>query len=108
VAAKQLAGQGIDVEVIDLRSLNPYDWAAIATSVQKTSRVVVAYEDSISWGYGAEIAARIAKELFEYLDAPVNRVAAKDCFVSYTPEVEEYTLPQVDDVVQCIRETAIY
>jgi len=108
VAANQLAGQGIDVEVIDLRSLNPYDWEAIAASVQKTSRVVVAYEDSISWGYGAEIAARIAKELFEYLDAPVNRVAAKDCFVSYTPEVEEFTLPQIDDVAQAIAETAAY
>jgi 2-oxoisovalerate dehydrogenase E1 component len=108
VAAKQLAAQGIDVEVIDLRSLNPYDWNAIAASVQKTSRVVVAYEDSISWGYGAEIAARIAKELFEYLDAPVNRVAAKDCFVSYTPEVEEYTLPQTNDVLRAIQETAAY
>ena len=76
VAAKEAATQGISVEVIDLRSLNPYDWEAIATSVKKTSKVIVAYEDSQSWGYGAEIAARIADELFEYLDAPVKRVAA--------------------------------
>jgi 2-oxoisovalerate dehydrogenase E1 component len=108
VAAKQAAEQGVEVEVIDLRSLNPYDWKAIERSVKKTNRVIVAYEDSISWGYGAEIAARIASDLFDYLDAPVRRVAALDCFVSYTPDVEDATLPQIDDVLKAIKEIAAY
>ncbi len=108
LAAQQLAQEGIDVEVIDLRSLNPYDWAAIANSVRKTSRALVVYEDMISWGYGAEIAARIGQELFSELDAPVTRVAARDCFVSYTPEVEDFTLPQVTDIARAIRELVRY
>ncbi|QQS45305.1 MAG: dehydrogenase E1 component subunit alpha/beta [Acidobacteriota bacterium] len=108
VAARQAADEDIDVEVIDLRSLNPYDWNAIEKSIRKTSRVVVAYEDSISWGYGAEIAARIADELFEYLDAPVRRVAALDCFVSYAPDVEDATLPQTEDVLRAIRDLVAY
>ena len=87
------------VEVIDLRSLAPYDWAAIEKSVRKTSKVMVAYEDTLSFGYGAEIAARIADELFEYLDAPVKRVAAKDTWVAYAPTLEDHILPQVDDLV---------
>jgi len=108
VAARQAADDGLDVEVIDLRSLNPYDWNAIVRSIKKTSRVIVAYEDMISWGYGAEIAARIADELFDYLDAPVKRVAALDCFVAYAPDVEDATLPQVDDVLRAIHDTAAY
>src|SRR5262245_9772560 len=108
VAAKQAAKQDIEVEVIDLRSLNPYDWKAIEQSVKKTNRVIVAYEDSISWGYGAEIAARIATELFDYLDAPVRRVAALDCFVSYAPDVEDAILPQTDDVLEAIHDIAAY
>ena len=108
VAAKQAAEQNINVEVIDLRSLNPYDWEAIDASVKKTSRVIVVYEDTISWGYGAEIAARIADELFEFLDAPVKRVAALDCFVAYAPEVEDAILPQVDDVLKAVTELAKY
>ncbi|HKX32226.1 MAG TPA: transketolase C-terminal domain-containing protein, partial [Blastocatellia bacterium] len=108
VAAKQAAERGIDVEVIDLRSLNPYDWQAIEESVKKTNRVIVAYEDFISWGYGAEIAARIASDLFDHLDAPVKRVGALDCFVSYTPEVEDAILPQVEDVLKAITDTAAY
>ncbi len=108
VAAKEAAKQNISVEVIDLRTLNPYDWQAIATSVKKTSKVIVAYEDMISWGYGAEIAARIADELFEYLDAPVKRVAALDCFVSYAPDVEDAILPQTDDVLEAVRGLAQY
>src|SRR5437879_13232519 len=76
VAAVQLEREGISVEIIDLRSLSPYDWEAIAATVRKTHRVIVAYEDMLSWGYGAEIAARIADELVEELDAPVMRVAA--------------------------------
>jgi 2-oxoisovalerate dehydrogenase E1 component len=93
-AATQAAENGISVEIIDLRSLNPYDWEAIAASVRKTSRAIVAYEDSISWGYGAELAARIGHDLFECLDAPVARVAALDTFCAYSPEIEEEILPQ--------------
>jgi 2-oxoisovalerate dehydrogenase E1 component len=70
--------------------------------------VIVAHEDSLSWGYGAEIAARIADELFDHLDAPVKRVAALDCFVAYAPQVEDATLPQIEDVLKAIRETAAY
>jgi 2-oxoisovalerate dehydrogenase E1 component len=97
---------GISVELIDLRSLSPYDWDAIANSVRKTSRVLVAYEDMLSWGYGAEIAARIADELFSELDAPVRRVAAKDTFVAYQPEIENEILPQPEDVFRAIVELA--
>ena len=95
---------GIQTEVIDLRTLSPYDWEAIATSIQKTSRVIVAYEDMKSWGYGAEIAARIADELFEYLDAPVKRVAAMDTFVAYQPVLEDAILPQPEDLLKAILE----
>ncbi len=108
VAVRQAADLGIDVEVIDLRSLNPYDWAAIEKSVRKTNRVIVVYEDSISWGYGAEIAARIAGELFDYLDAPVKRVGALDCFVAYAPDLEDATLPQTENVLKAIKEIAEY
>ncbi len=93
---------GIQTEVIDLRTLNPYDWEAIATSVKKTNRVIVAYEDMKSWGYGAEIAARIADELFEDLDAPVRRVASMDTFVAYQPALEDVILPQPEDMLQAI------
>jgi len=93
---------GIQTEVIDLRTLSPYDWEAIATSVKKTSRVIVAYEDTRSWGYGAEIAARIADELFEDLDAPVKRVAAMDSFVAYQPVLEDAILPQPEDLLQAV------
>ena len=94
----------IEVEILDLRTLNPYDWEAIATSVRKTSRVIVAYEDMKSWGYGAEIAARIADELFEDLDAPVKRVAAMDSFVAYQPVLEDAILPQPEDLLKTILE----
>jgi 2-oxoisovalerate dehydrogenase E1 component len=87
------------VEVIDLRSLSPYDWEAIRTSVEKTSRVLVAHEDCLSWGYGAELAARIANELFERLDAPVGRVGALDTWVGYNPQLENEILPQVENLV---------
>jgi 2-oxoisovalerate dehydrogenase E1 component len=91
---------GASIEVIDLRSLAPYDWEAIRASVEKTSRVLIAHEDCLSWGYGAEIAARIAGELFEYLDAPVGRVAALDTWVGYNPQLENEILPQVEDVMR--------
>jgi 2-oxoisovalerate dehydrogenase E1 component len=89
---------GKSVEILDLRSLSPYDWDTIASSVQKTSRAIVVYEDPVSWGYGAEIAARISSELFSYLDAPVERVAATDTFVAYQPRVEDFILPQASHV----------
>ncbi|MGH9754460.1 MAG: alpha-ketoacid dehydrogenase subunit alpha/beta [Blastocatellia bacterium] len=108
VAAKQAANEEISVEVIDLRSLNPYDWQAIERSVRKTNRALVVYEDCVSWGYGAEIAARIADELFDQLDAPVKRVAALDCFVAYAPDVEDAILPQTDDVLEAIHDIAAY
>ncbi len=89
----------ISVEVIDLRSLAPFDWNAIRTSVEKTNRVIIAHEDCLSFGYAAEIAARIADELFDRLDAPVRRVAALDTWVAYQPQVENAILPQVEDLV---------
>ena len=99
---------GASLEILDLRSLSPYDWEAIAASVKKTGRVLVAYEDCLSWGYGAEIAARIGDELFEFLDAPVRRVAALDTFVAYHPRVEDAILPQTDDVVRAVRELLVF
>ena len=108
VAAAQLAQGGISTEIIDLRSLSPYDWEAIATSICKTNRVIVAYEDSRSWGYGAEIAARIADELFEELDAPVRRVAAADTFCAYQPKLEDAILPQTEDIVRAVRDLVAY
>jgi 2-oxoisovalerate dehydrogenase E1 component len=98
--------QGVSVELIDLRTLNPYDWEAIATSVKKTNRVIVAHEDTLSWGYGAEIAARIADELFEDLDAPVKRVAAMDTFVAYQPALEDVILPQAEHLFKAMEELA--
>jgi 2-oxoisovalerate dehydrogenase E1 component len=93
---------GVEAEVIDLRTLSPYDWEAIAESVRRTSRVIVAHEDVLSWGYGAEIAARIADELFDDLDAPVKRVAATDTFVAYQPQLENVILPQPEDLFRAI------
>ena len=107
VAAAALQREGISVEILDLRSLSPFDWEAIAATVRKTHRVIVAYEDMMSWGYGAEIAARIAEELFAELDAPVKRVAAMDTFCAYHPKLEDAILPQTDDLtaaVHCLLE----
>ncbi|MGC1168197.1 MAG: dehydrogenase E1 component subunit alpha/beta [Candidatus Acidiferrales bacterium] len=103
VAAAELSRDGVSAEILDLRSLSPYDWEAIAATVQKTNRVLVAYEDTRSWGYGAEIAARIADELFDQLDAPVRRVAATDTFVAYQPKLEDAILPQTEDIVGAVR-----
>jgi 2-oxoisovalerate dehydrogenase E1 component len=107
-AVKLEREKGISVELIDLRSLAPYDWEAIADSVRKTSRVIVAHEDMKSWGYGAEIAARIGEELFHDLDAPVRRVAAMDTFVAYQPLLEDAILPQPDDLYRAMAELAAY
>jgi 2-oxoisovalerate dehydrogenase E1 component len=108
VAAKQAEQEGVSVEVLDLRSLVPYDWNAIVTTVKKTNRVIVAHEDPLSFGYGAEIAARISEELFEYLDAPVRRVCALDTFVAYAPQLEDAILPQMSDVAKAIAELKAY
>jgi 2-oxoisovalerate dehydrogenase E1 component len=102
-AATIAAEDGAEIEVIDLRSLSPYDWPAIARSVEKTSRALVVHEDWASWGYGAEIAARIGDELFQHLDAPVRRVGAEDVFCGYHPTLEAHTLPQTADIVSAAR-----
>jgi len=107
-AAKLAAERGIDVEVIDLRTLNPLDMETIAASVRKTNRVVVAHEDALSWGIGSEIAARIADELFPWLDAPVKRVASLDTWVAYAPNLEKVILPNPDDVLRAVEELAAY
>lgn len=109
VAAKQAEQQqGISVEVLDLRTLAPYDWDAIVATVKKTGKVIIAHEDTLSFGYGAEMAARIGDELFEYLDAPVRRVAALDTFVAYAPQLEDAILPQANDVAQAITQLYKY
>ncbi len=108
-AAQKLEREnGLHVELIDLRSLNPFDWDTIAASVKKTNRVLVAYEDTLSWGYGAEIAARIADQLFDELDAPVRRIAAEDTFIAYQPILEDAILPQPNDLVRAMIELASY
>jgi 2-oxoisovalerate dehydrogenase E1 component len=107
-AAKALEKDGIQPEILDLRSLNPYDWELIAASVKKTNRVLVLHEDAISWGYGAEIAARIADELFAFLDAPVRRLAGKDVFIPYHPVQEDVVLPQPADIVKAAKALAAY
>ena len=108
VAAAALEREGISVEIVDLRSLSPYDWEAIATTIRKNHRVIVAYEDMLSWGYGAEIAARIGEELFGELDAPVKRVAAMDTFCAYQPRLEDEILPQTDDIAAAVRRLIEY
>jgi len=108
-AAQRLEREhGVKVELIDLRTLNPFDWETIAASVSKTNRALVAYEDSLSWGYGAEIAARIADKLFPVLDAPVRRVAAMDVYVAYQPILEDAILPQANDLFRGMKELAEY
>ena len=108
LAAKALAEEGIQAEILDLRSLNPYDWELISASVKKTNRVLVAHEDNLSWGFGAEIAARIGDELFDFLDAPVRRLGAKDVYVPYHPVLEDAVLPQVADIIRACKELAAY
>ena len=105
-AANQAAERGINVELIDLRTLSPWDQETVYASVRKTNRVIVAYEDSISWGYGSEIAARIADDCFAWLDAPVKRIASTDTFVGYAPQLEDAILPQVDTFVKAYDEIA--
>ena len=104
-AAREL---NIETEILDLRTLNPFDWDAIAASVQKTSKVLVAHEDTLSWGYGAEIAARIGEQLFDSLDAPVRRIGAMDTFVAYQPALEDAILPRPETIFRAIKELAEY
>jgi hypothetical protein len=99
---------GIEAEVIDLRTIKPLDMERIAASVRKTNKVLVVHEDSLSWGVGAEISARIADELFEHLDGPVRRIASLDTWVSYAPDLEDVTLPQTPDVVRALVELAAW
>ncbi len=108
LAAERASEDGIDAMVVDLRTIAPYDWDGIAQAVKATNRVVVAHEDQLTCGFGAEIAARIADELFEHLDAPVKRVAALDCPVAYSPVLEEAILPQSADILGVVRELARY
>ena len=108
VAAAQLQREGVNVEILDLRSLSPFDWEAISATVRKTHRVIVVYEDMLSWGYGAEIAARIADQLFDELDAPVKRVAATDTFCAYQPRLEDLILPQVGHITAAVKQLLDY
>ncbi len=108
-AAKEVEeATGVSAEVIDLRSLSPVDWETVGASVRRTSRALVVTEDALSWGYGAELAARIAADHFAWLDAPVRRVASLDTFVAYAPDLEDRILPQVADVAAAIRELASF
>jgi 2-oxoisovalerate dehydrogenase E1 component len=107
-AANQMADEGVSAEVIDLRTLSPWDKETVFARIRKTNRVIVGYEDSMSWGYGAEIAAAIADECFAYLDAPVMRVASTDTFVGYAPQLEDATLPQQETFRQAYRKIVAY
>jgi 2-oxoisovalerate dehydrogenase E1 component len=108
LAAQQAEREGFGVTVLDLRTISPYDWNGISAQVQKCNRVIVAHEDQLTGGFGAEIAARIADELFHWLDAPIRRVAAMDTPVAYAPELEEEILPQSGDILAAIREIGRY
>jgi 2-oxoisovalerate dehydrogenase E1 component len=108
LAAQQAEKDGISVMVVDMRTIMPFDWDAIAAAVKKTNRVIVAHEDQLTCGFGAELAARIGDHLFEHLDAPVRRVAALDTPVAYYPDLEEAILPQSADVLKAIQDIARY
>ncbi len=108
VAAKRAEEQGVSVEILDLRALSPVDWEAIAASVKKTSKALVLTEDSLSWGYGAEIASWIGENLYTDLDGPVRRLAATDTFVAYAPELEDFILPQTEDILKAVLDLAAY
>jgi 2-oxoisovalerate dehydrogenase E1 component len=108
LAAQQAEKDGVSTKVIDLRTITPFDWEAIAAAVKATNRIVIAHEDQLTCGFGAELSARVASDLFEYLDAPVRRVGAMDCPVAYCPDLEEEILPSSADVLAAILETARY
>ena len=108
LAAQQASKDDISVMVLDLRTIAPYDWESIASAIQQTNRVVIAHEDQLTCGFGAELGSRIADELFDCLDAPVKRVAALDCPVGYHPILEEQVLPQTNDILKAIQEVVSY
>ena len=108
LAANELAESGIDAEVIDLRTVQPLDFETVATSVKKTGRVIVAHEDGLFCGFGAEVAAQIADACFMDLDAPVKRVGAADTPVAYAPTLEDVLLPQKDTMLRAIRDIAAF
>lgn len=107
-AAEQLDGDGVSVEIVDLRTVLPWDKEAVLDSARKTSKVLVLHEDTRTGGFGAEIAATIAEEAFEDLDAPIKRIAAPDTPVPFSPPLEKAFIPQVEDVVAGLRELAEY
>jgi len=98
-AAEQLEKLGIEAEVVDLRTLKPVDFGLLAQSVTKTNNVLIVHEACLTGGFGAELAARIGEELFDYLDSPVSRIGAKDVPIPFSPVLEEFVLPQVGDIV---------
>jgi 2-oxoisovalerate dehydrogenase E1 component len=108
MAAKRLAEEGVEVEILDLRSLAPWDFEAVAESVRRTHRCLVVHEDHRAFGYGAEVAARVSDELFSWLDAPVQRVASMDTPIAYSPILEDIILPQIDDVFEAALQLASY
>lgn len=108
LAANQLASEGIETEILDLRTLSPWDRESVVDSVAKTSRLLVVHEDVITGGFGAEVAAFVADECFSDLDAPVRRVGAADAWVAYEPSLEKAVLPQVDTIVEAARSLAAY
>jgi 2-oxoisovalerate dehydrogenase E1 component len=108
LAAQQAEKDGISVAVLDLRTLVPCDWGTIGEWVEKTSRVIIAHEDQLTCGFGAEIAARIAQHQFQHLDAPIRRVAALDAPVAYCPDLEEAILPNASDILDAVKETVRY
>jgi 2-oxoisovalerate dehydrogenase E1 component beta subunit len=107
-AAAKLEDEGVSVEIVDLRTVLPWDKAAVLESVRKTSKLLVLHEDTHTGGFGAEIAATVAEEAFEDLDAPVRRITAPDTPVPFSPPLEKAFIPQVDDVVQGLRDLAEY
>src|SRR5258708_17978777 len=108
LAAQELAEEGIEAEILDLRTMQPLDFESVAASVRRTGRALVAHEDTLFCGFGAEVAARIASECFMDLDAPVRRVGALDTPIAYAPQLEDVILPQKDTVLRVIREIAEY
>jgi 2-oxoisovalerate dehydrogenase E1 component beta subunit len=107
-AAKELEKEGIDLEVIDLRSLLPFDREAVLESVKKTNKVILLHEDTRIGGFAGELAAVISDEAFDYLDGPVRRITAPDTPVPYSPPLEEFFLPKVTDIVRVARELYAY
>lgn len=107
-AARRLEVKGVDVEVIDLRSIAPLDEEIIFDSLRKTSRIIIAHEDTLTMGFGAEVAARVAEQYFDYLDAPVVRVAAKDSFVPAAPNLELSVLPSVEQIESAVERVMAY